>query len=200
MSWLSCRQAPSTLPILSPPSASASTGLPPLLFWLPAAATAPRQVDARRQQLQQKLTTALIYPLLLAVVAVLIVVGLLTYVVPQVVDVFVGMDQTLPLLTRLLIGFSEALQRWGLYALALLAAAMAGAGWLLRQPRWRRRAGQSSRRPNSSCAVTCSPPASLAHAASSAMASRSRSSRAAKSPRSGSPAWRPARWSRWNGG
>ncbi len=94
----------------------------------------------RRQQLQQKLVTALIYPLLLAVVAMLIVIGLLTYVVPQVVDVFVGMDQTLPLLTRVLIGLSEGLQRWGLYGLALLVVALAGAGWLLRQPRWRRRA------------------------------------------------------------
>jgi general secretion pathway protein F len=60
-----------------------------------------------RQGLQQRIGVALIYPAILTVVAVLIVVGLLTYVVPKVVKVFEDSGQELPWLTRALIGLSE---------------------------------------------------------------------------------------------
>jgi general secretion pathway protein F len=65
-------------------------------------------LDAR-QALQQKTTLALLYPVLVSVVAILIVGGLLAFVVPQVVQVFQQSRQTLPLLTRGLIGFSDFL-------------------------------------------------------------------------------------------
>ncbi|MGH8773384.1 MAG: type II secretion system inner membrane protein GspF, partial [Burkholderiales bacterium] len=59
----------------------------------------------------------------LTVVALLIVIGLLTYVVPQVVGVFQSTQQTLPWLTRALIVCSDFLQEYGLMVLALLAVA-----------------------------------------------------------------------------
>jgi general secretion pathway protein F len=65
-------------------------------------------LDAR-QALQQKITLALLYPVLVSVVAVLIVGGLLAYVVPQVVQVFQQSRQSLPLLTRGLIALSDFL-------------------------------------------------------------------------------------------
>jgi general secretion pathway protein F len=65
-------------------------------------------LDAR-QALQQKTTLALLYPVLVSVVAILIVGGLLAFVVPQVVQVFQQSRQTLPLLTRGLIGLSDFL-------------------------------------------------------------------------------------------
>ena len=73
-----------------------------------------------RQGLQQRISVALIYPILLTVVAVLIVVGLLTYVVPQVVKVFEDTGQTLPVLTRVLIALSEFLQRHGIWIAGVL--------------------------------------------------------------------------------
>ncbi|MGE4110904.1 MAG: type II secretion system inner membrane protein GspF [Burkholderiales bacterium] len=82
-------------------------------------------LDAR-QALQQKTTLALLYPVLVSMVAVLIVTGLLIYVVPQVVQVFQQSRQTLPLLTRGLIGLSEFLA----VAWPWLAAIVIG-GWVV---------------------------------------------------------------------
>lgn len=66
-----------------------------------------------RQHLRQKTLLALFYPALLTAVAVAVVIGLLAYVVPQVVQVFAHVKQELPLLTRYLIAISHFLQQWG---------------------------------------------------------------------------------------
>ena len=46
-----------------------------------------------RARLQQKITLAFVYPAIVTLVALLVVVGLLTYVVPQVVQVFANTKQ-----------------------------------------------------------------------------------------------------------
>jgi general secretion pathway protein F len=63
-------------------------------------------LDAR-QALKQKTSLALLYPVLVTIVAIAIVSGLLIYVVPQVVQVFQQSRQNLPLLTRVLITLSD---------------------------------------------------------------------------------------------
>jgi general secretion pathway protein F len=79
-----------------------------------------------RQDLRQKMTLALIYPILLTVVAVAIVIGLTTYVVPQVVQVFVNVHHQLPLITRILIAFSVGIRQWWwLIVLGLIVIAFA---------------------------------------------------------------------------
>jgi general secretion pathway protein F len=65
-----------------------------------------------RQAMRQKLSAAMIYPVLLTVVASLVLAGLLIYVVPQVVQVFDSLQQDLPWLTRALLDLSGFLQRW----------------------------------------------------------------------------------------
>lgn len=70
-----------------------------------------------RQELKQRVSIALIYPIILTVVSILIVIGLLTYVVPKVVEVFENSGQTLPVLTRILIAMGEFLQNYGLWIL-----------------------------------------------------------------------------------
>ncbi|RJQ49577.1 MAG: type II secretion system protein GspF [Gammaproteobacteria bacterium] len=86
------------------------------------------------QQLRQKLGLALIYPAIMTVVALAIVIGLLTYVVPQVVEVFENIGQKLPLLTRGLIAVSDFLRAYGLLlALGLIAAGVTFR-FSLRQP------------------------------------------------------------------
>ncbi len=77
-----------------------------------------------RQQLRQKTLLALFYPLLLSSVALLVVIALLTYVVPQVVQVFAGLKQELPWLTRALIQLSSFLQNYGLWLFMGLTAAV----------------------------------------------------------------------------
>ena len=78
-----------------------------------------------RHSLQQKILLALLYPGLLSIVAILVVLGLLTYVVPQVVQIFNHVQQQLPLLTRSLITLSDGLRNWGGTALLLLIGIVA---------------------------------------------------------------------------
>jgi general secretion pathway protein F len=95
-------------------------------------------LDAR-QALQQKTSLALLYPVLVGVVALAIVTGLLVYVVPQVVQVFQQSRQALPWLTRALIALSGFLQAAWPYLLLLLVAITGAAYLALRRPAYRRR-------------------------------------------------------------
>lgn len=80
-----------------------------------------------RSRNAQSVRLALIYPALLAVVSLGIIAMLMTYVMPDIVRVFTARGADLPLLTRGLIAFSEALRAWG--PLALLAAALGVLGF-----------------------------------------------------------------------
>ena len=84
--------------------------------------------------LRRRILIALIYPIILTVVAILIVTGLLTYVVPKVVKVFEESGQALPLLTRGMIAISEFLQAWGLWLLLAIVLGGILLRLLFRQP------------------------------------------------------------------
>lgn len=75
-----------------------------------------------RARLQQKITLAFVYPAIVTFVALAVVIGLLTYVVPQVVQVFANTKQALPLLTRALIATSDFVRGYGWIVAALVAA------------------------------------------------------------------------------
>jgi len=66
-----------------------------------------------RQVANATVKKALIYPVMLVVASILIVAFLLAYVVPQVVQVFEGMNQELPTLTVLLLATSAFVREWG---------------------------------------------------------------------------------------
>ncbi|MFO7808534.1 type II secretion system inner membrane protein GspF [Guyparkeria sp.] len=87
-----------------------------------------------RHALRQKVMLALIYPIILTLVALGVTVGLVVYVVPEVVKVFEGLDQELPVLTRLLIGTSDLLRAYGLYALIALGLGVTLTARWLRKP------------------------------------------------------------------
>ena len=95
-------------------------------------------LDAR-QALKQKTSLALLYPVLVTVVAIMIVTGLLVYVVPQVVQVFQQSRQSLPLLTRALIGLSDFLRAAWPYLAAAIIGGLAAARMALRRDAPRRR-------------------------------------------------------------
>lgn len=76
----------------------------------------------RRQAMQQKVMLAAFYPAILTVVAISVVVLLLTYVVPKVVEVFDSIDATLPPLTRGMIATSDFLKDYGIFLLIALGA------------------------------------------------------------------------------
>lgn len=72
------------------------------------------------QRLRSELFGALAYPIIVCFISLLAVGFLLTYVVPQVAAVFTQTRQTLPLLTRIMMGTSDVLRQWGLLIIGLL--------------------------------------------------------------------------------
>ena len=93
----------------------------------------------QRQQMQQRLKLALIYPVILTVMSILVVSGLLTYVVPEVVKVFSDTGQQLPFLTIALIAVSDFMQNWFIYMLLAMILAFAIFKKFLKQPAFKKR-------------------------------------------------------------
>ena len=87
-----------------------------------------------RQQMQQKTMMALFYPALLIIISVLIVIALLTFVVPQIVQVFDNVAQELPAATQILISISDFLKTHGLLLLIVIIASSIAARLLLKKP------------------------------------------------------------------
>jgi len=92
-----------------------------------------------RQALRGKMISAALYPAIVSVVAVLIVLFLVGYVVPQVAAVFTGTDRALPFLTVAMMRISDFLRSWGWL---LLMVGVLGVGILMlarRQDAFRQR-------------------------------------------------------------
>jgi general secretion pathway protein F len=92
-----------------------------------------------RQALNAKLLAATLYPAIVTVAALVIVLLLMTYVVPQVANVFLGTKRALPLLTVIMLGLSAFVRSWGLLMLVLMAAAFGALRLSLRNPAFRER-------------------------------------------------------------
>ena len=90
-----------------------------------------------RQQARQKIQLAAIYPVILCFVAISIVVFLLTYVVPDIIEVFVNNGQELPSLTQGLLAVSDFLGQWGLAIAVVLVAAGAVFKFMLKKDGFR---------------------------------------------------------------
>jgi general secretion pathway protein F len=88
---------------------------------------------------QQKIKLAAVYPIILCVVAVLIVGGLLTFVVPDIVEVFVKNGQELPPLTTAMIAASDFLQNHGFTLVFLFIASFIGFKWALKKEHLKKR-------------------------------------------------------------
>lgn len=89
------------------------------------------------QDTRRKVQGALIYPIILTVLSLLIVIGMLTYVVPDIVKVFDNQGQQLPALTRGLMWVSDVVRLH--FAKILLALLLAGwLGWRALQDPGRR--------------------------------------------------------------
>ncbi|WPC67415.1 type II secretion system inner membrane protein GspF [Rhodoferax ferrireducens] len=80
-----------------------------------------------QQALKAKLIGAALYPAIVSLVAVVIVLFLVTYVVPQVAHVFAGSKRALPLLTVIMIGTSAFVRSYGWLMLIAIIFGVIGA-------------------------------------------------------------------------
>lgn len=85
-------------------------------------------------QLHRKLQMAMIYPVLLSSVSVLVVIGLLAFVVPEITGVFDKNGHEMPTITKAMIACSDFLQHNGLLLLITSMALSVLSKWLLRKP------------------------------------------------------------------
>ena len=97
----------------------------------------------RQAQVRSKVLSAVAYPIVLAIVATFVVFALMVFVVPKVVEQFEDVGQTLPLLTRMVIGLSDFLASWWWALLLALGLALFGAGRALRDEGLRLRADRA---------------------------------------------------------
>ncbi|MCP4957596.1 type II secretion system inner membrane protein GspF [Photobacterium aquimaris] len=90
-----------------------------------------------RQQMRSKLQQAMIYPLMLTLVAISVVAFLLATVVPKIVDQFVQMNQGLPAITEVLLAASNFVQHWGLLVVIVIIGMITLIKTALKKPAFR---------------------------------------------------------------
>ena len=84
---------------------------------------------------QKRIKNALTYPGIVAFVAIIVIIVLITFVLPTFTDLYTGFGVELPLATRILIGVTDWFASYGLY-LVLGMVAVAGLGFLyIRTPK-----------------------------------------------------------------
>ena len=92
------------------------------------------------QQLQSRLKTAMIYPIVLLIISLAVIVALMTFVVPDLVKLFAHSKRDLPFLTEALIATSDFIVGYGIWVFFAGIAVVYGIKRLLknesRQRRW----------------------------------------------------------------
>jgi len=79
----------------------------------------------RFAQVQSRFTSALVYPAFVAVVGVCIIIFFMTYMLPKFLSMFKGMNLQLPIMTQMLVSFSDTIAAyWWLILLLIITAAV----------------------------------------------------------------------------
>ena len=92
-----------------------------------------------REALKNKLIGASLYPAIVTLVAIVIVVFLVSYVVPQVAGVFAGSKRALPFLTVAMLAISDFVRSYGWLMLGLLVLGGFALAMARKQPALRQR-------------------------------------------------------------
>ena len=86
--------------------------------------------QAREKDIQSKVVTALMYPVILLVLALGVLVFLLVFFIPRFQTVFQGFNAELPLLTQIIVKTSEVVRGYGLFvAVGIVVAVIALRNW-----------------------------------------------------------------------
>jgi type II secretory pathway component PulF len=88
--------------------------------------------QGREKEMRSKVLTALLYPSILLILALSVLIFLLVFFIPRFQAIFADFHARLPLLTRLIVGVSEFLRGYGLFAaLGLFVAGFLVRHWLV---------------------------------------------------------------------
>ena len=90
-----------------------------------------------RLALKSKLMAAVLYPAIVTLVAIVIVMFLVGYVVPQVASVFAGTKRALPFLTVAMLAISSVVRSYGVYVLIAIMLGAVSARFALRRDAFR---------------------------------------------------------------
>ncbi len=88
--------------------------------------------QAREKEMRGKVMTALLYPVILLILALGVLIFLLVFFIPRFQTIFTGFGAELPLLTQLIVSTSEVLRTWGIaIAIALVMGVFFLRTWFL---------------------------------------------------------------------
>jgi len=90
-----------------------------------------------RQETQQRISNAMFYPVILTILSIGIVIGLLVFIVPKIINVFDNVGQELPAMTQILISISDFFRAYGLYIGIALVLAIIIFKQMIKIPMWR---------------------------------------------------------------
>lgn len=71
--------------------------------------------QAREKDLRSKVMTALLYPVVLLVLALGVLIYLLVFFIPRFQEIFTGFGAALPMITQIIVGISTIVRSYGLY-------------------------------------------------------------------------------------
>ncbi|MEW6983666.1 type II secretion system inner membrane protein GspF [Colwelliaceae bacterium 6471] len=91
----------------------------------------------QRQHMRSQLIQALVYPVIMTVVAIGVIAILLTAVVPKIVGQFEHMGENLPATTQFLIASSDFLRDYGLFIVLSIAVLMMAFARIMKKPAYR---------------------------------------------------------------
>lgn len=95
--------------------------------------------QAREKELKSKVMTALMYPVILLILALAVLIFLLVFFIPRFQTIFTGFGAKLPLLTQMIVNTSEFLRTYGLLAAIGVVIALVGfRTWLVSEAGRRR--------------------------------------------------------------
>lgn len=90
------------------------------------------EFQSREKDLKGKVLTAMLYPCILLVLAIVVLIVLMTFFIPKFQNVFASIHGSLPLITQIIIAASHAVRSYGLFvAAAAIAIAVTVRNWFL---------------------------------------------------------------------
>lgn len=84
--------------------------------------------QAREKEMRGKVMTALMYPVILLVLALAVLVFLLVFFIPRFKSIFAGFNATLPAITQIIVAVSDFMRSYGLF----IAGALIAVGFMIR--------------------------------------------------------------------